>query len=348
MVKIGIIGLGRISAKHISGIEAAGGAKIVAVCDIDEQKLKETGDMLGIQEEYRFTDYHDLVNCSEVEAVEICTPNYLHVPMATAAAKAGKHIQVEKPLGISKDDGIDELLEIVSAKKLVNMMDFSYRFKDAVRFAKHLIEQGKLGKLLNVNIEYLQSGVFIPGRRLEWRFVKEYAGSGTLADLGVHLIDMTRFLIGDFKTVCAMQATVVKERMKLDSDEYAPVKVDDITSFVAKLEGDVIANFMVTKCAIGERNTIKYELYGTDGVLKFNLNNPTEIDLCIGEVDKETGSLHTVNIPESYRLEEQDCFIRSINGEKLPYFPDLEEGKRAQIVVDAVLESAETGNVVHL
>lgn len=348
MVKIGIIGLGRISAKHISGIKAAGGAKIVAVCDIDAQKLKETGDMLGIQEEYRFIDYHDLVICSEVEAVEICTPNYLHVPMATAAAKAGKHIQVEKPLGISRNDGIDELLEIVSTKKLVNMMDFSYRFKDAVRYAKRLIKQGKLGKLLNVNIEYLQSGVFIPGRRLEWRFVKEYAGSGTLADLGVHLIDMTRFLIGDFKTVCAMQTTVVKERMKLDSDEYAPVKVDDITSFVAKLEGDVIANFMVTKCAIGERNTIKYELYGTEGVLKFNLNDPTVIDLCIGEVDKETGSLHTVNIPENYRLEEQECFIRSINGEKLPYFPDLEEGKRAQIVVDAVLESAETGNVIHL
>lgn len=348
MIKIGIVGLGRISNQHIEGIQAAGNAKITAVCDIDKEKLQTVGDKLSIPTGYRFTDYNDLINCKEVDAVEICTPNYLHVPIATAAAKAGKHIEVEKPLGISASDGIDELMKVVKENNVVNMMDFSYRFKDAVRYAKHLIENGKLGKLINVNIEYLQSGVFIPGRRLEWRFVKEYAGSGTLADLGVHLIDMTRFLIGDFKSVFAVQSTVVKERMKLDSDEYAPVNVDDITSFVAKLDGDVIANFLVTKCAIGESNTIIYELYGTDGVLKFNLNNPTEITLCIGEVDKETNSLHTVNVPASFKLAEEECFIRSVHGEKLPYMPDITEGYKAQLVVDAVLKSAETQSVINL
>lgn len=348
MVRIGIIGLGRISASHIDGIKKAGGAEITAICDIDSEKLQTIGDTLCIPESHRFTDYHDLICCPEVDAVEICTPNYLHVPMAIDAAKAGKHVQVEKPIGISSTDGIDQLLAAVEENGVVNMMDFSYRFRAAVRYAKHLLEQGKLGKLLNVNIEYLQSGVFIPGRRLEWRFVKEYAGSGTLADLGVHLIDMTRFLIGDFQSVCAMQSTVVKERMKLDSDEYAPVLVDDITSFVAKLEGDVIANFLVTKCAIGEANTIKYELYGTDGILKFNLNNPTELTLCIGEIDKETNCIHTVRVPDSFVLEEQACFIRSIKGEDLPYFPDLKEGVAAQKVVDAVLRSAQTASLVNL
>ena len=348
MVKIGIIGLGRISSRHITGIQESGKAVITAICDIDEEKLKTVGDTLGIPEEYRFTDYNDLINCDEVEAVEICTPNYLHVPMATAVAKAKKSVEVEKPLGISATDGIDELMKAIDENGVVNMMNFSYRFMNAVRYAKHLIEDGKLGTLLNVNIEYLQSGVFIPGRRLEWRFVKEFAGSGTLADLGVHLIDMTRFLIGDFKSVCAMQKTVVKERMKLDSDEYAPVKVDDITSFVAKLENDVIANFLVTKCAIGESNTIKYELFGTEGVLKFNLNNPTEIQLCIGEVDRETGSLHTVTVPAAYSLSEEDCFIRTVLGEKLPYFPDINEGFKAQQVVDAVLESAQTGKLINI
>ncbi len=348
MVKIGIIGLGRISAVHISGIKNAGNAKITAICDIDEAKLAAVGDSLEIPEELRFTDYNDLISCDEVEAVEICTPNYLHVPMATAAAKAGKPVEVEKPLGISAADGIDELIKAIDKNNVVNMMCFSYRFMAAVRYAKHLIEQGMLGKLLNVNIEYLQSGVFIPGRRLEWRFVKEYAGSGTLADLGVHLIDMTRFLIGDFKTVCALQSTVVKERMKPDSDEFAPVKVDDITSFVAKLEGDVIANFMVTKCAIGEDNTIKYELYGTDGVLKFNLNNPSELTLCAGEIDKETKCIHTVKVPAAYYLAQEECFIRSVQGEKLAYFPDIREGFKAQKVVDAVLQSAQTERLINL
>ena len=348
MVKIGIIGLGRISEKHIKGILKAGNATITAICDIDTEKLNSAGNRLNIPEKYRFTDYNDLIACDEVEAVEICTPNHLHVPMATATVLAGKPVQVEKPLGLSSKDGIDELIAALEKNRVVNMMDFSYRFKESVRYAKHLIEQGKLGRLINVNIEYLQSGVFIPGRRLEWRFVKEYAGSGALADLGVHLIDLTRFLFGEFKSVCALQTTVVKERMKLDSDEYAPVLVDDVTSFIAKLEDDVIANFMVTKCAIGEGNTIKYEIYGTEGVIKFNLNEPNEIDICVGEVDKETGSLHKVFVPSSYALEEQECFIRTLHGEELPYFPDINEGVKAQLVVDAVLESAESGKLINL
>ena len=348
MLKIGIIGMGRISAVHIDGIKKAGTAQITAVCDIDESKLKAAGDELGIPEEFRFTDYHDLIACPEVEAVEICTPNYLHVPMATAAVKAGKPVNVEKPLGISYSDGIPELLDAIKENNVTNMMCFSYRFIPAVRYAKHLIDEGKLGKIVNVNIEYLQSGVFIPGRRLEWRFVKEYAGSGSLADLGVHLIDMTRFLLGDFKSVCAMSSTVVDKRMKLDSDEYAPVEVDDVTSFVAKLKNDAIANFLVTKCAIGEDNTIIYEIYGTDGVLKFDITKPYDLTLCIGEIDKETKSIHTVKVPSTYCLEQEECFINAVSGKEQPYYPSVAEGAECQKVVDAVLKSAQEHTIVDL
>lgn len=348
MLKIGIIGVGRISAVHIAGIKAAGNSVITAICDIDEQKLKTVGDSLDIPSEYRFTDYKDLIKCSEVDAVEICTPNYLHVPMAIAAVKAGKPIEVEKPLSTDCNDDVKTLLDLIKEKNVVNMMCFSYRFFPAVRYAKHLIEKGLLGKIINVNIEYLQSGAFIPNRRLEWRFVKEYAGSGALADLGVHLIDMTRFLIGDFKSVSAMSSTVIKERMKLDSDEYAPVLVDDITSFIAKLQNDVIANFTVTRCAIGEENTIKYEIYGTDGVIKFNLTKPDELVLCIGEIDKETKSVHTVKVPATYNLGQEECFIKSCLGEDVKYFPSVEIGAECQMVVDALLKSSKTGMTVAL
>ncbi|MEE0883840.1 MAG: Gfo/Idh/MocA family oxidoreductase [Faecalimonas sp.] len=348
MVKLGIIGVGRISNVHIAGIKEAGTAQITAICDVDEEKLKTAGEQLGIPEEYRFKDYHDLINCPEVEAVEICTPNYLHVPMAIDVVKAGKPVEVEKPLGISSNEGIPELMAAIEEKKVPNMMCFSYRFMPAVRYAKHLIEEGKLGKIINVNIEYLQSGVFIPNRRLEWRFVKEYAGSGALADLGVHLIDMTRFLVGEFKSICALKSTVVDKRMKLDSDEYAPVEVDDITSFVAKMENDAIANFLVTKCAIGEDNTIIYEIYGTDGVLKFNLNKPEELTLCVGEIDRETKSIHTVVVPQAYHLGQEECFINAVMGKEQPYFPSVAEGAKSQKVVDAALKSADEHIIVDL
>lgn len=348
MIKIGIIGVGRISNGHIGALKSIESAKITAICDVNLDNLKTVGDSLNIPEEYRFTDYNELVNCDNVDAVEICTPNYLHVRMALAAVKAGKHVEVEKPLGLSLSDGMDELAREIKKSGVVNMMDFSYRFKDAVRYAKKLIERGMLGTILNVNIQYLQSGAFIPNRRLEWRFVKEYAGSGALADLGVHLVDMTRFLLGEFKSVCAVQNTAVKERMNLENNDYSPVRVDDITSFVAKLESGALANFLVTKCAIGESNTIVYEIYGTEGVIKFNLNNPTELSVCIGETDRETNSIHTVTVPKEYSLGEEECFIRAIEGEQLPYFPDISEGIKAQRVIDAILESAQKEQMITL
>ena len=154
MVNIGIVGVGRISAKHIRGIYEAGNAAIAAICDIDTERLHTVGEQLGIPASHRFIDYNDLIACADVDAVEVCTPNHLHVPIALAAARAGKHVQVEKPLGLcAEQEGITELLRTVEEKKLVNMMDFSYRFKDAVRYAKEFLRQGKLGKLLNVNIE---------------------------------------------------------------------------------------------------------------------------------------------------------------------------------------------------
>jgi len=345
MLKIGIIGLGGISAKHIKEIQASGKAVIQAVCDIDEKKLKTVGDRLGVEEAYRFTDYRDLIHCPEVEAVEICTPNYLHIPMAIEVVKAGKALEVEKPLSVNYA-GVEELLSAINEKNIVNMTCFSYRFMPAVCYAKHLIETGKLGRIINVDVAYLKSSGFWAGRRLDWRFVKEYAGCGVIGDLGVHLIDMTRYLVGDFESVYATMETVVKQRQKLSSDEYANVETEDLASFVAKLQGNVKANFLISRCAIGNSNTIKFEIYGTEGVLRFNLNNPGELTVCVGEVDRETDSLHTVKVPKAYERGQEETFIRAALGNAEPDFPNVAEGAACQKIVDAIILSAETDSVV--
>lgn len=348
MVKIGIIGLGRISGGHIWGLKSCKDAKIVAVCDIDTEKLKSVGDQLDIPESHRFIDYHDLIACEDVEAVEICTPNYLHVPMAIDVIRANKSVEVEKPLSNEYENGVAELISEVEKRDKTAMMCFSYRFKPAVRYAKDLINEGKLGKILNVTIEYLQCGVFIPGRKLEWRFVKEYSGSGTVGDLGVHLIDMTRFLVGDFESVYAMSETVVKERQKLDSEEFAPVHVDDITAVMARLNGGIIANMLFSKCAIGESNTIKFEIYGTDGLIKFNLNDPEEITLCFADESRVSGKYETVKVPEKYRLGQEECFVKALHGEFTEHFPSVTEGAACQKVLDAMVKSAEENRIIEL
>jgi len=341
MVRIGIIGLGGISAKHIKELTALPQVEIAAICDIDEKKLAAIGEKLAIPEKRRFTDYRGLVDSDFVDAVEICTPNYLHVPMAKYVLEAGKPVEVEKPLGINSD-GVSELLSLAKEKSVANMMCFSYRFYPAVRYAKKLISDGILGKIINVSVEYLKDSAFFEGRRLEWRFVKEYAGSGVLGDLGVHLIDMTRFLVGNFESVYAMKNIIVDKRKKLDSEEIADVETDDIISFVARLENNVIANYTVTRCAKGNANTIKYEIFGTEGVMSFNLNNPEDITYF------KEGKLVTESVPDEYKAGQEETFVSAVLGRRGEHSPDIKEGAECQKIVDAVLESSEKNIIVNI
>lgn len=339
-LRIGIIGMGRISAVHIDGIQKSRNGVITAVCDVDEEKLNAAGDSLGIPAERRFTDYRDLISCDEVDAVEICTPNNLHVPMAADVINAGKPVNVEKPLSCTCGD-IDKVTDALKKNPQPNMMCFSYLFYPAVRFAKEILDKGMLGKIVSVDIEYLQSGSFIKGRRLEWRHVKELSGTGALGDLGVHLIAMTRYLLGDITGVSGRKGTVVKKRQLQTCDDWADVTTDDYCAFIADIDGGATASFFVTRCAHGHSNTIKYDIYGTDGVISFNLNNPNEIGICIGEIDTQTGGLHTVRVPEKYKASQEQTFIDIALGEYKEKKPDIYEGVECQKILDSVSKAAD-------
>lgn len=348
MVRIGIIGVGGIAnSVHIPGINSANGGVLTAICDIDREALKRTGDKYNIPEHLRFENYIDLINCSEVDAVEICTPNYLHVKMAADAARAGKPINVEKPLSVNYDEA-KKMYDVLEKHNVPNMMCFSYRFKPAVRYAKEVMKRGLLGDILSVNVEYLKSSAFWEGRRLDWRFIKEYAGTGVLGDLGVHLIDMAQFLVGDITSVCAKAGTIVKQRKKLDSEELGEVETDDFCNFMATFECGANGMFAITRCAIGHDNTIKYDIFGTKGVLSFNLNNPDELRLCIGEIDVESYGMHTVRVPDKYKITQEQMFIDLVSGKECQYLPTVADGIEGQKILDSLLESSESGKWINI
>ena len=341
MVKLGLIGLGGIcQGKHIKELKDVKDVQIAALCDIDKERLAYVAKNLNIPEDHCFTDYHDLIACADVEAVEICTPNYLHIPMAVAAVEAGKAINVEKPLSINMQEAM-ALKEALEKHPVKNMMCFSYRFLPAVRYAKYIMEQNMIGKVNGIKVEYLKNSALWEGRRLDWRFVKEYAGTGVLGDLGVHLIDMASFLCGDFHAVCGQTGIVVKERQKLDSDEWAPVETDDYCNFLATLGDDIPASFTITRCALGNANTIRYEIYGNDGAISFDLNNPTVLNVCIGPIDKKANTLHTVPVPQEYVITQEQMFSDLLNGVPCRYLPTVEDGLKCQKILDALLESSE-------
>ena len=347
MLKLGIIGLGGIAGTHIKQLESVKQAKICAICDIDETVLHKRGDALEIPMSHRFTDYRDLIACPDVEAVEICTPNYLHVPMAMDVVRAGKAVEVEKPLSVDYS-GVEELLQLIKEKDVVNMTCFSYRFRPAVRYARQMIQEGKLGDIIHANVAYLKSSGFWAGRRLDWRFEKQYAGCGVIGDLGVHLMDMVSYLAGEYKSVYATTDIVVKERQKLDSDEYAPVETEDVAMVLATLEGGAKVNFQVSRCAIGNSNTIRFEMYGTKGMLRLDIDKPNELELCFGTGTKDKETVETITVPEGYDVSQEETFVRAALGEKLEWLPDIAEGAKCQKFIDAMLESARTDSVVRM
>jgi len=293
--------------------------------------------------EKRYTDYRQLVDDTEVDAVEICTPNYLHVEMAAYAIRAGKHVNVEKP--ISTDcttlKPLTDALKDCDLDKQVCMACFSYRFTPAVRYAKTLIEQGVLGDIVNVSVEYLKDSAFWKNRPMEWRFLKEKAGTGVLGDLGVHLIDMTRLLVGEFATLTGHTEIIVKERPWKDGSGMGKVETDDFCTFVASMKNAATANFTISRCAIGEKNTIRYDVYGTKGVISFNLNNPHVLGICEVKDDPKQATMETIQVPPEYNVTQERSFINAILGKRVPYFPDIYEAIACQKILDAIQESSE-------
>lgn len=340
MKRIGIIGVGGIAQLHIRQLQEIETCKIAAICDIDPQKLRTVGERLQIPDERRFIEYQDLIDCEEVDAVEICTPNYLHVPMAVAAVRAGKPFNVEKPLSVNME-AVKPLKEILSQNPVKNMMCFSYRFMPAVRYAKWIMENHLIGDVVSIDVAYLKSSAFWTGRRLDWRFVKEYAGTGVLGDLGVHLIDMAEFLTGNITEVVAECKTVVKKRKRLDSEELADVETDDYCSFLAKIDHDIDASFVITRCAYGNENTIKFDIYGTKGVISFDLNQPEILKVCVGEIDLKSEALHTVKVPQEYFIKQEQMFIDMLYEKECKYLPTVQDGLRSQKILDSLLLSSE-------
>jgi len=342
-VRIGLIGCGGIArGKHMGDYSHAQGGKVVAVCDINEQRMNEVGDKYGIPAELRFRDYHDLIACSEVDAVDICTPNYLHVPMATAAVNAGKPFCVEKPLGISYAETV-ELQKLADEKNIKSMICFSYRFWSAMRYARYLADQGILGNVVNVYAQYLKSSTFMPGRRLDWRFVEELARYGVSGDLGVHILDLTTFLAGDVTAITADTGITVKERKREDSEEIAKVTTDDWCHFLARFKNGASGTFSITRSAYGNANYIRVDVYGDKGAFRFDngvfyLRRPED------PIDKFTKT----DVPAEFSAGQQQTFINLLLGKEDKYIPKLADGVRMQRVLDAILESDATRQWVNI
>lgn len=347
VIRMGIVGLGVIAENiHIPGIINSPDAELVAVCDSDKEILERKGQLYGIPEDRRFLNYLDLLSCPDVDAISICTPNDSHFSIAMEALRHRKPILLEKPITLNYEEA-SQLENILRENMLPNMVCFSYRFKAAARYARYIIRSGWLGEIFHVYGQYLQSWAMNEELPLVWRFKKELCGSGALGDLGSHMIDLIRFLLGDFDKVIAHTGTFIPKRKDVVTGKTAEVDVDDYCHFMAQIGGKIAGTFEISRYAYGRGNYQRVEVYGTKGALVYNLEDEDTLEVCIGDVDKETKAFHKVKIPEQFKVNQMQAFFDMVNAKSDGLAATISDGAYAQKIIDGILKSAGTGRWIN-
>ncbi|GAB3570094.1 Gfo/Idh/MocA family oxidoreductase [Arthrobacter alkaliphilus] len=225
------------------------------------------------------TDWREVIKREDVDIVDICAPGWLHAEIAIAALQAGKHVLVEKPLSntLAESHAMVDAARSARERGVQSMVGFNYRRVPALAYARGLIADGRLGTVREVRAAYLQDWLADPEAPMSWRLRKETAGSGALGDIASHAIDQLQYLLGDTVTeVSGRLHTFVSRRPGPDGVEE--VTVDDAAWATLSLAGGAIASVEASRVATGRKNSLRIEVYGTEGALAFDLERLNELE----------------------------------------------------------------------
>ncbi|MFD0676572.1 gfo/Idh/MocA family oxidoreductase [Paenibacillus sp. LMG 31456] len=333
-----------------------------AIAGRDEDGLKKAAEKMGWQS-YE-TDWRQLLERDDIDIIDICTPNISHAEIAIAAAEAGKHLICEKPLAMSVKEA-KSMLQAVKKAGVVHMICHNYRFAPAVQWAKQLIDQGRIGKINHIRAVYLQDWLVDPYSPYVWRLNKQLSGSGTHGDLAAHIIDLARFLVGEFQSVVGMMETFTKMRCSNDG-MMKEVDVDDASVFLARFRNGAIGTFEATRVAGGNRNANRFEINGDKGSIRWDFENMNQLQLYLTDDPLGMQGFRTINCTESchpyaagywpsgHIIGYEHTFINLakelMDGISKGYSPspNFEDGVNNQIVLESVEKSAQNGSWVNV
>ncbi len=257
-----MIGYGFMGRAHSNAFRQAGSffdspfeLRLKTVCGRNRARLEEMASAWGWEE--IATDWETVVSQPDIDIVDICTPNYLHAPIATAAAQAGKIVLCEKPLANSVEEAESMT---AAARKVPTLVWFNYRRVPAVSLAKQLIARGRVGEVYHYRAVYLQSWGKDPRDPGAWRFDPVEAGSGVMGDLLSHSLDLATWLNGSVRRLCAQVHTFAEGR-----------RVDDAVTVLVEFSNGSIGTFEASRFATGNLNRNAFEINGSLGALRFNL-----------------------------------------------------------------------------
>ncbi|MCD4687607.1 MAG: Gfo/Idh/MocA family oxidoreductase [Anaerolineae bacterium] len=340
--------------------------RLVAVCGRNEEAVSEAAKRYGYEGYY--TDWRKMLEDDAIQVFDNGGPNDAHAEPSIAAAQAGKHVFCEKPLARTAEES-KLMLDAVTKAGVKHMVAFNYRFVPAIMQARKLIESGKLGRIYHWRAVYLQEWGMDPAMPTSWRFQKNIAGSGALGDLGAHIIDLARFLVGEPKKVMGMTQTWINERPD-GAGGMVPSDVDDGFTALMEFEGGALGTVEASRFCQGRKNFNSFELNAENGSICFNLERLNELDVFWkGDDPKETTGFHNVLIseghhpywenwwPHGHMLGWEHSFVHEfhhffgaiVNDTPVaPYGATFEDGYRNAVICDAIVKSARGGNAVDI
>lgn len=334
--------------------------KLVGIAGRNEAAVAEAAKRFGYANYY--LDWRDMLANDDIQLFDNGGPNDAHAEPCIEAAQAGKHILCEKPLGRTAEES-KEMWDAVQKAGVKHMVAFNYRFVPAVRQIRKIVESGALGQIYHFRAQYLQEWI-MPHYNMPmiWRLQKKVAGSGALGDLGAHIIDLGRYLVGEIGSVSAMTKTFIKDRPWGDGT-MGTVDVDDAFVAAVEFENGAIGTLEATRFAGGRKNGNRFEINGEKGSISFNLERMNEMEVYwVGEEPKETQGFKNVLVsepfhpwwenwwPQGHMIGWEHTFVHEIthlldcivnDKDVAPIGADFEDGYRCAVVCDAIVASAE-------
>lgn len=328
---------------------------------------RESGEKAVEQAGYQFhtRDYRELLAREDIDIIDVCTPNHLHRDQVIDALKAGKHVYCDKPLSLNLREAL-EMWETARESSSIHQMTFNYRFIPAILRARQLVESGAIGRLYHFRVAYLHSSYIDTERPMSWRLDKSRGGGGAAFDLGSHVIDLARYLLGDFDSVLSTMETFVRDRpASAGSSERVPVEVDDVFWMQARLQSGAVGTIEASRLATGAMDEIRFEAHGANGAFRFNSMDPNWLEFydatepggayggergykrieCVQQYPRPAalpGPRLTVGWMR-YHIASIHDFVSNVAADRQSV-PSILDGLEVQKVLDAAARSSESGS----
>jgi predicted dehydrogenase len=333
--------------------------RLVGIAGRDVQAVAEAARRYGYSGYY--TDWRAMLDNDDIQLFDNGGPNDTHAEPCIAAAERGKHILCEKPLARNADES-QMMLEAAQKAGVKHMVAFNYRFLPAIRQIRKLVDSGLLGQIYSFRAVYLQEWVMAHyGVPMIWRLQKSSAGSGALGDLGAHIIDLARYLVGEVTSVAGMTRTFIEERPQ-DDGTMGKVDVDDAFTALLEFDNGAIGTVEASRFAAGRKNGQRLEINAEKASIVFNLERLNELEIFwVGDEPEETQGFRNVLVsepshpwwenwwPQGHVIGWEHTFVHEIthlldcivnDGAVAPIGADFVDGYRNAVICDAILESA--------